>query len=115
MLLAAVPALWFCSCAKRGESDYRIMINYELGMHCTGFDFEYCCILPPYNSVQAQVVKVGLAAKAPRLLDQADPADATVLIDPDTGRRLQLKYELVDNSFRGPNKRGRIEICRAMV
>ena len=27
--------------------DYVILINYELGMHCTGFDFSYCCVLPP--------------------------------------------------------------------
>ncbi len=36
-------------CAKptattpKGEDDFLIFINYELGMHCTGFDFEYCC------------------------------------------------------------------------
>ena len=64
LLLVAVPTLWLCFCARRGDYDYPIMINYELGMHCTGFDFEYCCILPPYNSIQAQVVKVGLATKA---------------------------------------------------
>ncbi|HBB40175.1 MAG TPA: hypothetical protein DC005_01775, partial [Proteobacteria bacterium] len=40
-----------------GPADYRIFIHYELGMHCTGFDFSYCCILPPYNSIQAQVVR----------------------------------------------------------
>jgi hypothetical protein len=86
-------------CAKRGDYDYRIMINYELGMHCTGFDFEYCCILPPYNSVQAQVVKVGTGKKMPRLLDAHKPGDPTILIDPDTGREYKLKYELVDNTF----------------
>ena len=32
-------------------------MNYELGMHCTGFEFAYCCVLPPYNSILAQVVK----------------------------------------------------------
>ena len=32
-------------------------MNYELGMHCTGFEFSYCCVLPPYNSILAQVVK----------------------------------------------------------
>ncbi len=26
-------------------------------MHCTGFEFAYCCVLPPYNSILAQVVK----------------------------------------------------------
>jgi hypothetical protein len=86
-------------CSKRGEYDYRIMVNYELGMHCTGFDFEYCCILPPYNSIQAQVVKVGAGEKMPRLLDRHKPDDPTILIDPDTGHEYRLKYEVVDNSF----------------
>ena len=39
------------------QPDFKIMMNYELGMHCTGFEFSYCCILPPYNSIVAQVVK----------------------------------------------------------
>jgi hypothetical protein len=75
---------------------YRIFINYELGMHCTGFDFSYCCILPPYNSIQAQVVRVG---EPPLLLAQHDPHDPTVLIEPDTGRRLRLRYGFDDNTF----------------
>jgi hypothetical protein len=68
-------------------------------MQRTGFDFEYCCILPPYNSIQAQVAKIGVGQQKPRLLDQGDQADPTVLLDPDTGRRLRLKYALDDNSF----------------
>ena len=39
------------------QIDFKIMMNYELGMHCTGFEFAYCCVLPPYNSILAQVVK----------------------------------------------------------
>ena len=39
------------------QPDFKIMMNYELGMHCTGFEFSYCCVLPPYNSIIAQVVK----------------------------------------------------------
>jgi len=54
------------------------MMNYELGMHCTGFEFSYCCVLPPYNSILAQVVKPQAAANPqsnadfPRLLE-GDP------------------------------------------
>lgn len=98
-ILCFALSLGLQGCSKRGDYDYRIMINYELGMHCTGFDFEYCCILPPYNSIQAQVVKVGAGKKMPRLLDTHKPGDPTVLIDPDTGKEYRLKYELVDNSF----------------
>ncbi|MGB5474072.1 MAG: PKD domain-containing protein [Gammaproteobacteria bacterium] len=39
------------------QTDFKILMNYELGMHCTGFEFAYCCVLPPYNSIIAQVVK----------------------------------------------------------
>ena len=38
------------------------MMNYELGMHCTGFEFAYCCVLPAYNSILAQVVKPNQSA-----------------------------------------------------
>ncbi len=39
------------------QTDFKIFMNYELGMHCTGFEFAYCCVLPPYNSILAQVIK----------------------------------------------------------
>jgi len=78
-----------------GPADYRIFIHYELGMHCTGFDFSYCCILPPYNSIQAQVVRVG---EMPARLG-ADPADPKVVVEPDSPRRFRLRYRVVDNSF----------------
>ena len=39
------------------QTDFKIMMNYELGMHCTGFEFAYCCVLPVYNSILAQVIK----------------------------------------------------------
>jgi len=42
---------------ESNQSDFKIMMNYELGMHCTGFEFAYCCVLPVYNSILAQVVK----------------------------------------------------------
>jgi len=87
------------------QPDFKILMNYELGMHCTGFEFSYCCILPPYNSIVAQVVKPqqpgGLVSNAdyPRLL-QADPDNgldplgrATVLRDYDDAGSFQ-KYVL---------------------
>jgi hypothetical protein len=57
------------------QPDFKIMMNYELGMHCTGFEFAYCCVLPPYNSILAQVVKPQATANPndgsdfPRLLE----------------------------------------------
>jgi len=69
--------------------DYLILIHYELGMHCTGFDFSYCCILPPYNSILAQVVKTERHGDKPVLL-QSDPNDPEVLVD--GKRRFRLAY-----------------------
>ncbi|MCK5478411.1 MAG: hypothetical protein KAI44_05810, partial [Methylococcales bacterium] len=82
---------------QKPKNDYNITINYELGMHCTGFDFSYCCILPPYNSIQSQVVKTADGPYSfPQLL-KADPNDPTVLLD--GKKRMKLEYGHVDNTF----------------
>ncbi|MBF0171128.1 MAG: hypothetical protein HQK87_08580 [Nitrospinae bacterium] len=90
--------------AKKAEGhDYVISINYELGMHCTGFDFSYCCVLPPYNSILTQIVKNGKFSKdgKPALLG-ADPKDPTIVVDGD--KRFKLFYEHIDNSYSEGNK-----------
>jgi hypothetical protein len=69
---------------------YAIFINYELGMHCVGFDISYCCIIPPYNSIQAQAIRTGEGGGLPRLLA------------PDDG--LQLYYSVRDNRYSEGNK-----------
>jgi mono/diheme cytochrome c family protein len=69
---------------------YAIFINYELGMHCVGFDVSYCCVIPPYNSVQAQAVQTGEKGRLPRLLS------------PDDG--VKLSYSIRDNSYSEGNK-----------
>ena len=100
-LLGAFLALTTASAAitpKHGpKNDYNITINYELGMHCTGFDFSYCCILPPYNSIQSQVIKTAKGPyDFPQLLE-ADPKDPTVLVDGD--KRYKLEYGHINNTF----------------
>jgi hypothetical protein len=84
------------------KNDYNITVNYELGMHCTGFDFTYCCVLPPYNSVQSQVVKTATGRKKyPELLG-SDEKDHTVVVD---GRkRFKLEYGHIDNTYSEGNK-----------
>ena len=69
---------------------FAIFINYELGMHCVGFDISYCCIIPPYNSIQAQAIKTGMKGELPRLLS------------PDDG--ISLTYSVRDNSYSEGNK-----------
>jgi hypothetical protein len=86
------------------QPDFKIMMNYELGMHCTGFEFSYCCVLPPYNSILAQVVKpqasevLSSSADFPRLLT-ADPLNGldplgreTVLRDYDSDGNISKYY-----------------------
>ena len=86
------------------QPDFKIMMNYELGMHCTGFEFSYCCILPPYNSIVAQVVKpqapgpLSSNADYPRVLE-GDPNNGldglgreTVLRDYDGDGNIQKYY-----------------------
>lgn len=72
------------------KSPYAIFINYELGMHCVGFDVSYCCVIPPYNSIQAQALRTAVAGGIPRLLS------------PDDG--LMLSYSVRDNSYSEGNK-----------
>ncbi len=72
------------------KGPYAIFINYELGMHCVGFDISYCCVIPPYNSIQAQAVSTGLKGERPRLLS------------PDDG--ISLAYSVRDNSYSEGNK-----------
>ena len=55
------------------QEDLKIMMNYELGMHCTGFEFAYCCVLPAYNSILAQVVKPESASGTFPTLMAGDP------------------------------------------
>ena len=87
---------------SKPKNDYNITINYELGMHCTGFDFTYCCVLPPYNSVQSQVIKTATGPKKfPELLE-ADSADPTVLVD--GKKRYKLAYGHIDNTYSEGNK-----------
>ncbi len=84
------------------KNDYNITINYELGMHCTGFDFSYCCVLPPYNSVQSQVIKTATGKKKYPELVEADPNDPAVLVD--EGKRMRLAYGHVGNTYSEGNK-----------
>jgi len=87
---------------SKPKNDYNITINYELGMHCTGFDFTYCCVLPPYNSVQSQVIKTATGRKKYPELLEADEEDAGVVVD--GKKRFKLAYGFVDNTYSEGNK-----------
>ena len=71
------------------RNPYNIFINYELGMHCVGFDISYCCVIPPYNSIQAQAVRAGRNGQRPEFL---------------THDNTKLSYYFKDNSYSEGNK-----------
>ncbi len=97
ILLTLPMAPTAIAASDKPKNEYNITINYELGMHCTGFDFTYCCVLPPYNSTQSQVIKTATGPrKYPELLE-ADPKDPTIVVD--GKRRFKLKYGFIDNTF----------------
>jgi hypothetical protein len=80
------------------KNTFNIMMNYELGMHCTGFEFSYCCVLPPYNSILAQVVKTQKQDGGFPMLLEADPrvgldflGRPTVLRDPELNSQGKFK------------------------
>jgi len=82
---------------QKPKNDYNISINYELGMHCTGFDFSYCCVLPPYNSTQSQVIKTATGPKKwPELLEAAEDDPAVV---EDGDKRMKLAYGFIGNTY----------------
>jgi hypothetical protein len=58
------------------RENFKILMNYELGMHCTGFEFAYCCVLPVYNSILTQIVKTEQDRPQPLLMD-GDPNNNT--------------------------------------
>ncbi len=76
--------------AYEPKNDYNVFINYELGMHCVGFDMNYCCVIPPYNSIQAQAVRSGKDGGLPKLLTPED--------------NIKLYYYVRDNSYSEGNK-----------
>ncbi len=65
-----IPILLLIPCTSSGQQEnirlpgkpYIVTVHYDLGMHCTGFDLSYCCVLPPYNSILAQVIRTANGA-----------------------------------------------------
>jgi len=51
-----------------GQTSYRILATNNLGMHCVDADFSVFSILPPFNVVNAQVVRIDGSGK-PSLLN----------------------------------------------
>ena len=72
------------------KNKYNVFVNYELGMHCVGFSMDYCCVIPPYNSIQAQAIRSGGDGQLPKLLTPDDD--------------IKLYYYVKDNTYSEGNK-----------
>lgn len=51
------------------QGDHVVLSWNDLGMHCMNLSHANASVLPPYNTLRAQVVRRGDAARAPLLLD----------------------------------------------
>ncbi len=60
-LFASVVGLFLSSLrAQEQRIDSYVVLGYnDLGMHCMNQDFSQLCILPPFNTLRAQVIKRG--------------------------------------------------------
>ena len=66
-LIFALAAL--CALTATVTAQNYIVIGWnDLGMHCSNQDFSKIVILPPYNNITAQVIKMGDAQNLPELV-----------------------------------------------
>ena len=59
-----------------GNDSYKILAANDLGMHCADIDDQIFSILPPFNIVHAQVIKMG---DAPTLMTPAQDSSISVV------------------------------------
>ena len=51
------------------KDDQYIIIGWnDLGMHCANKDFSKICVLPPYNNLKAEIIKVGNEISLPEIV-----------------------------------------------
>ena len=53
------------------DHDYAVLAANDLGMHCADLDYKIFSILPPFNVVHAQVIRVGDADRLPIVMDDS--------------------------------------------
>ena len=56
------------------EHEYVVLAWNDLGMHCYNRDYQYLAVLPPYNTLWAQVIQVG---DLPRIVTATDGISVT--------------------------------------
>ena len=67
--LIVAAALMVCSGAATAERDAYVMLSWnDLGMHCMNKNHNKISVLPPYNTLQAQVILRGSATTMPAIV-----------------------------------------------
>lgn len=84
-VISIITAINFESCKKDDQnvlvsSDYVVLAWNDLGMHCLNPTYDQLVILPPYNTIWAQVVKRG---NPPQVVTEG----------------IKVKYALKDNTY----------------
>lgn len=65
----AIFLLAFLIFTSSPKSDEYIIIGWnDLGMHCSNKDFSTLVVLPPYNNIHAQVIRVGDSTRLPEIV-----------------------------------------------
>lgn len=68
LVTLSIVALFALPAAAQPLGNYVILVNNDLGMHCMNRDHSYLSVLPPYNNLQAQVIRRGNAATLPSIV-----------------------------------------------
>jgi len=58
-----------------GSKGYRALAYNDLGMHCSDLDYRVAAILPPYNTVHAQLIKLGTSNTNKPIIIDGSKAD----------------------------------------
>jgi len=70
MIFLSIVALSFVAVPVLADplGDYVIVISNDLGMHCMNKDHHNLSVLPPYNNLNAQVIRRGDAGRMPQII-----------------------------------------------
>lgn len=60
--------IWFLLASASMSQDYIIIGWNDLGMHCSNKDYSTIVVLPPYNNIRAQVIRVGDSLTNPAIM-----------------------------------------------
>ncbi|MFH2034972.1 MAG: dockerin type I domain-containing protein [Candidatus Zixiibacteriota bacterium] len=82
-LTISVLSLFLFTFAAVFGDDYIVIGWNDLGMHCSNKDFATLVVLPPYNNIEAQVIRVGDATTLPMVVTDA----------------LKVTYEIPGNTY----------------